>query len=177
MAPERREDRPGTPPDGGVPQSEFEQLFQNHYARLVRAVSRMHFSVDAEEVVTEAFTALWQHWQRNGSPDDPVPYLWGIVRHQLLDHQRRERRRAEIAMPLDAMETEAPVGAFTDIVEVREKVLEILAMLPPRQREVLILRLEGLTDPEIAAELGLEPGTVSAHMSRARRTVRTLWYV
>jgi RNA polymerase sigma factor (sigma-70 family) len=43
-----------------------------------------------------------------------------------------------------------------------------LETLPPRQREIVLLRWKRqLTYEQIGAELGIAPGTVSAHMQRA----------
>jgi RNA polymerase sigma factor (sigma-70 family) len=52
--------------------------------------------------------------------------------------------------------------------EERRAVLIALAGLPPRQREVMVLRYyAGLADPEIAAALGISRGTVASTASRA----------
>ncbi|MFF0066538.1 RNA polymerase sigma factor [Streptomyces sp. NPDC005279] len=75
--------------------------------------------------------------------------------------------RTELAAPLDDMDTVQPDEAFIDAVELAERVREVLDALPDRQREVLALRLGGLTDPEIAVALRLDRGTVSAHLSLA----------
>ncbi len=39
--------------------------------------------------------------------------------------------------------------------------------LSPRQREIVLLIANGLSDKEIAAELGMSPRTVSSHLARA----------
>ena len=52
------------------------------------------------------------------------------------------------------------------------QLLAELAKLPRRQRAVLALRYGGLTDVEIAAELGCNPATVRSYASRALATLR-----
>jgi RNA polymerase sigma factor (sigma-70 family) len=48
-----------------------------------------------------------------------------------------------------------------------------LALLPPRQRAVLVLRFYvGMPDGEIAEVLGCRPATVRGHVSRALATLR-----
>lgn len=44
--------------------------------------------------------------------------------------------------------------------------------LTRRERSVVTLRDEGRTTDEIAAELGLSPGTIAGHASRARKKLR-----
>jgi RNA polymerase sigma factor (sigma-70 family) len=55
-------------------------------------------------------------------------------------------------------------------------VWQILSRLPPRQRAVLHLTVvEGMTDVEIGAVLGITAGSVRAHRRRARERVEALW--
>jgi hypothetical protein len=54
---------------------------------------------------------------------------------------------------------------------------EVLAGLPPRQREVIIARdVEGRRPGEIAASLGLSLGAVDSLLLRARRRMALLWH-
>jgi RNA polymerase sigma factor (sigma-70 family) len=54
-----------------------------------------------------------------------------------------------------------------------ERVLDLLAGLPPRQRAALTLRyLHDLPDDAIAKALGCRPGTVRSLLSRGREAVR-----
>src|SRR5215472_18348821 len=53
---------------------------------------------------------------------------------------------------------------------------DALARLPVSQRVVLVLRTrEGLSDQEIAATLGIPPGTVKSRLHRARAAFREGW--
>jgi RNA polymerase sigma factor (sigma-70 family) len=62
-----------------------------------------------------------------------------------------------------------PEQTATDRVQLAGEI----ARLPARQRTVLVLRyVAGLSDAEIANELGCSPGTVRSHASRALGTLR-----
>ena len=55
----------------------------------------------------------------------------------------------------------------------RRELAEALAALRPDEREILLLHAwADLTDSEIAAALGLPPGTVKSRLSRARERLR-----
>jgi RNA polymerase sigma factor (sigma-70 family) len=50
---------------------------------------------------------------------------------------------------------------------------QALALLPPRRRAVVVLRYyEGLSEQQIAAALGIAPGTVKSQCSAALKTLR-----
>ncbi|HEX8802844.1 MAG TPA: sigma-70 region 4 domain-containing protein, partial [Acidimicrobiales bacterium] len=47
---------------------------------------------------------------------------------------------------------------------------------PPEQRAVLVLRhVDGLREDEMAAALGVAPGTVKSRLHRARAAFRARW--
>jgi RNA polymerase sigma factor (sigma-70 family) len=58
--------------------------------------------------------------------------------------------------------------------ERRAAVLDALAALPTRQREVIVLRhYLDLSEADIAATLGISRGAVKSHASRAAAALRT----
>jgi RNA polymerase sigma factor (sigma-70 family) len=60
----------------------------------------------------------------------------------------------------------------SDAVELRWDVTAALATLPPRQRAVLVLRFEQLSETETAAVLGCSVGTVKSSASRGLQRLR-----
>ncbi len=60
--------------------------------------------------------------------------------------------------------------------EVGADIAEVLRRLSPQQRAVLVLRdLEGFSEAEAAALLGVERGTFKSRLHRARRAFRRRW--
>ena len=58
-------------------------------------------------------------------------------------------------------------------VEVRDLIIRALATLPPRQREVVVLRdIQGLSAEEVCRMLGLAPGNVRVLLHRGRLRLR-----
>lgn len=131
---------------------------------------------DAEDVVQEAFLAALT----NIGSFDPTrrfgPWLYRIVWTRGLNLRKSRSRRA--AEPLKPERHASPGGgpaARAEQGEVRARVAEALAQLPERQRQVVqLFDLDGFSGAEIAAMLGLAPGTVRWHLHEGRRTLRTL---
>jgi RNA polymerase sigma factor (sigma-70 family) len=130
----------------------------------------------AEDAVQDAFLAAW----RTAAAFDPArgsasAWLLTLVHRRAVDVVRREDRRR--ALPLE----DAPVtsGDATDeSAEVREQrraVQAALAQLPDDQRRALELAYYGgLSQAELAEELGVPLGTVKSRMFAALAKLRDL---
>jgi RNA polymerase sigma-70 factor (sigma-E family) len=123
----------------------------------------------AEDLVAEAFTRAWMSWRR--VREHPVPRAW-VVRTALnahVDWWRRRRRE----LTVDVLTLPDGAGAAADPSPDQTLVAAVRA-LPPRQREVITLRVFFDLDTEATATLlGISPGTVGAHLHRALATLRT----
>jgi RNA polymerase sigma-70 factor (sigma-E family) len=127
----------------------------------------------AEDVVQEALVRAQLKWKRVAAADRPEAYLRRMVLNEYLGWRRRRSSR-DVSTGPDRMEALTPLvadhaTAHGDADQLRRA----LATLPRRQRAVLVLRFyEGLSDAEIAADLGCSTGTVRSHASRALATLR-----
>jgi RNA polymerase sigma-70 factor (sigma-E family) len=143
------------------------QLYAAHAVRMVRvAVLLLGDQPSAEDVVQEAFIALYRGLPRLRDRSKAVPYLRVAVvngaRSVLRGRKRAALRRVPYEPPVWSAESAAMVG------EERRELLVAVAMLPGRQREVLALRYYlNLNDNEISTALGISRGTVSSTISRA----------
>ena len=144
-------------------------LFRQHYAELVRlAVMLVGDRPTAEDVVQEVFTKLHARRDRAQPRGDQLAY----VRACVLNGCRTTLRRRAVLRPFGgrAPLAELPlVSAEQEVIQAegRRQVLAALAALPRRRREVLVLRYYlGLREAEIAAVLGVTPGTVKSTTAR-----------
>ena len=164
----------GRPPGdlaAGRPPVDITALFRRHYAELVRlAVMLLGDRPAAEDVVQDVFARLHARRDRPGPRGDQLAY----VRACVLNGCRSALHRRAVLRRLSGSRAPAPElpheSAEHEVIraEGRRQVLAALAALPRRRREVLILRYYlGLREAEIAAVLGITPGTVKSTTARA----------
>ncbi|WP_285631726.1 RNA polymerase sigma factor ShbA [Lentzea sp. NBRC 102530] len=105
-----------------------------------------------------------------------LPFVYGIAAHKVADAMRAAKRdRTEpTAEPLDDRRAEEEPERLLLQAELAAKLDEVLAELPARQREIVLLRLVvGLSSDETARAVGSTPGAVRVSQHRALATLRT----
>jgi RNA polymerase sigma-70 factor (sigma-E family) len=151
-----------------VKQSEFEEFYQAARDPCLRSVLASVGDRDlAEDLVAEAFTRAWASWSTVSR--HPAPTAW-VVRTALnLRISWWRRRRRETLLDDDTDVTATPDGS----PDLDAALLTQLRRLPQRQREVIVFRVFLDLDTRTTAQvLGIAPGTVTAHLSRAVTTLR-----
>lgn len=145
----------------------FAEFFQASWDPCLRAVAASTGDMQlAEENVAEAFARAWASWSKVSR--HPAPRAW-VVRTALRARVSWWRRRAH-ELPLADHDLEAPGGPETGL---DTAMLAALRRLPAGQREVVVLRVFLDLDTETTAgQLGIAPGTVRAHLSRAVTALR-----
>jgi RNA polymerase sigma-70 factor (sigma-E family) len=162
--------RPATPPDPQAPLT-LADLYRDHRLRLVRlATLLVDDPLTAEDVVQEAFTGLHRHWSGLRDEAAAVAYLRTAVVNGSRSVLRRRRTARDYIPPHQVNARSAESLAMLSAEH--QAVVDALATLPPRQREVLVLRYYGgLSESEIADATGISRGTVKSTASRAMDTV------
>jgi RNA polymerase sigma factor (sigma-70 family) len=147
----------------------FEVFFERNHARLLRGLYLVTGdSQEAEEIMQDAFLAVWERWDRIKGMDDPTGYLFRTA----LNRSRSRLRRATRAARRTMGRAEGR-DAFAD-VEDRETVGRALAAVSPRQRAALVLtEYLGYPSEEAGKILGIKAVTVRALASQGRAAMRT----
>jgi RNA polymerase sigma-70 factor, ECF subfamily len=144
--------------------------------RILRLARRLLTDpAEAEDVTQEALLRLWQiapRWQAQGA--SPATWLHRVAVNLATDRLRR--RRATGLDQIDEPEDGAAPVVETMIAADRLAALdEALAQLPDRQRAAVVLRhLEGMTNPEIAAQLDVGVEAVESLTARGKRRLAQL---
>jgi len=127
----------------------------------------------AEDMLQSALLRAARHWPR--VRDAPDAYVRKILIN--LSHDRRRwlfRRPREAPLPADPDLVHARDPAFDQIDE-RGYLVHLLAALPIRQRQVLILRyFEDLSIEQTAQLLNCTTGTVKSYANRGLARLREL---
>ena len=148
-------------------QTEFAEFFRASWEPCLRAVVAVVGSLQpAEDQVAEAFAKAWVSWRKVRR--HPAPRAW-VVRTALntgASWWRRRRRELPLA--------DHDVTALGDLGDgLDTTLLTALWRLPPRQREVIALRIFlDLDTDTIARQLGIEAGTARMHLSRGVTALR-----
>jgi RNA polymerase sigma-70 factor (sigma-E family) len=141
----------------------FEELYRSRYPACIRfAWLLTHSSQTAEDVVQEAFVALYRRFDEI---DHPAAYLNRSIVYQCRTWTRRERLRRRHAEALAEGWSVSPVPDPQLIAAVQR--------LPYRQRVAIVMRYWGdSAERDVAQALGCRLGTVKSLTSRALAQLR-----
>ena len=115
----------------------------------------------------DAFLRVWERWDRVGTMDDPVGYLYRTAMNLF----RKRYRRALLAVRRSVGSTSSQ-DDFADADE-RETVRRVLATIPRRQRAALVLtEMLGFTPKEAGDALGVRASTIRSLSQQGRESFR-----
>jgi len=167
--------------NSGWPQTreEFEALVDIVLDRLVWYALRLLGSVDdAEDVIQDVLVRVYADRAKRKNVEQVVPYLYRMVANACKEHQRRDRKRptAIESVRLEEIPDEQG-GAQThlDVVNGLRWVEELLDQLPPRQADVIRLRvIDDLTLSDIAHILCCSLPTAKSRLYYGLRKLRQI---
>src|SRR5579864_8070678 len=144
-------------------ESYVEELFRARYLEMVRLAGLLGAD-DPEDIAQEAFVRLMNKRPELTDPQAALPYLRAIVCN-LTRNRHRHLRVVRLRTPAGVDEGSSEQAAI--LREDHREVIAALAGLPDRRREAIVLRYWlDLPEREIAAAMGVSPGTVKSHVSR-----------
>ncbi len=157
--------------DGAV-RSDLGEIFRRDYRQVVGVAARVLGSRDeAEDVAQEVFLSFG----RSSVPAaEARGWLAVAAAHTALNLLRSGRRRAlreEISAATDDRSVRDVAEAVVTLDE-RTRVRTALARLPRKQAVALVLRASGLSYADVAAALGMSPGSVGTTVRRAESQLR-----
>jgi len=154
-------------------------LFFNKYRRVVYYFSLKYLGDpdESEELVQSVFVSIWEHRRLIDKKKSLKNYLYRSVVNAIYSTlKKRAVRRAYMIK-----EISKPEGSSDPYVQIfdndlRDKLDNIIGLLPPQQQKILnYRRLEGLSSEEIALKLNISVRTVENQIYRATRLLKDIF--
>jgi len=159
----------------------FAAIYDHYFPRVYNYVRyRIRDPETADDITAQVFeralVGLDRYRPKRGAL---VAWLFGIARHAVSDHLRAQKRRRWL--PLDLLSNRGSADPQPEQIvvsnEVREELLEAVARLNDRERELIALKFGAkLTNRHIARLTGLSESNVGVILYRAVRRLRT-WLI
>ncbi|MEM9930579.1 MAG: RNA polymerase sigma factor [Bacteroidota bacterium] len=149
--------------------NQLERRLRAHHADAFRWASQCCLGNyhDAEEVLQMTYLKIADGKARYHEKASFKTWLFAVIRHTAIDYLRKQVKHVELSSA--AMLTSPPPP------EENHNYRALLAQLPERQRQVLLLAFyHNLSLTEIAAVTDLHVGTVRTHYSRGKQALRKL---
>jgi RNA polymerase sigma-70 factor (family 1) len=154
----------------------FEELFKDNYARLCHfAIQFLKDDDTAKDIVQEVFIT---YWNMDGRPafnsSSTSAFLYSSVRYACLNKLRRQKLELGYINDQEADPSEDAVALNAMIrSEVMTELHNIITTLPENCQKIFRMGyLEGLKNPQIAAELGISVNTVKTQKKRGLQLLK-----
>ena len=154
----------------------YAALYDRLSGPMLRVARALTGSVaDAEDAVHDVFVSLAKYRHQLGNVRDLDAYIFSSLRHAVAANKSRRRietRRLRLAAVGMSPTTEARDGAAAADLGA-EDLAALVARLPPKQREVIALKIDaGLTFEQIGSVLGVSPNTAASRYRYALEKLR-----
>lgn len=158
-----------------------EQIFTqwlNDHGAILRQLSRVHAPepADADELYQEMMVQLWRSVPRFAEQAQASTWIYRVCLNTGLTWRRTTRRReARVVPQADTVETatsdEHSPADRQEHGDLMAALMQAVRSLPPGQRSLIVLALDGLSYREIAEITGMTENHVGVALTRARKVL------
>lgn len=153
----------------GDDQVALRELFDRHAPWLASRLRRSLPAEAVEDVLQETFIAIWRSAGRYQGRGEVGAWMWGIARKQAAMWLRKQGRPAASLQPRDAEDPGATAARTVDLAGA----LEVVGPEGSEQRELVrLVFIEDRSVAEVAAHLGIPPGTVKSRVYKVRHLLQ-----
>ncbi len=152
---------------------EYSEIYERRYLPLcMYALRLLGDDEEARDVVQECFVAVWEKLEREAGIKDLKSYLYRAVYNRSMS-VIRSRRPEEDLEDISELPDESSLMEAMDTSERDAALWEAIGRLPERCRQVFLLsKRDGLTNAEVARQLGISIKTVENQMTKAYDRLR-----
>jgi RNA polymerase sigma-70 factor (ECF subfamily) len=127
----------------------------------------------AEDLTQDTFLAAVAELKKDRRVKTPVAWIYGIARHKLLDHYRRQERDERSIGAAREAEAGDEVLVVDDGEDARERAIAALVSVAPTQRAALVLcYVDGFSVSEASAMLDKSVDAVESLLARGRQSFK-----
>lgn len=149
----------------------FEVILARYEGPLLRYAAR-HQPMAAQDLVQEVFLRLVKQRQELNGLESLSSWLYRVARNLAIDELRKEKRMERREQIVAVPEVQEPGASVAESDEVAELVTSKLMGLPPKQRDVLILKIqEEKSYREISSITGLSVSNVGYLIHQGLKTL------
>lgn len=155
--------------------SAFGELWRRHYRPAARVARQFTSSIDADDLVSEAYARIYQRVLAGGGPSGAFrPYLYTTIRN-LASSWGAANREVQVELIEEFEDDRIPEDPATWALD-RTLTARAFRTLPERWQTVLwYTEVEGMDPHEVAPLMGMTPNGVAALSYRAREGLRKAW--
>lgn len=162
----------------------FEDIYLSYFSKMKHfAQEYVVLEEDAENIVQDVFTELWEKREMLNMPFNLIAYLFTTIKNKCLNHLRHKTIVNETAnllqeeyfitlrMNLNSLEAfDQNLFSEQDIEQIITKALNTLS---PKCKEIFIMsKIQGKKQKQIAAELNISINTVETQIGIAYKKLR-----
>jgi RNA polymerase sigma-70 factor (ECF subfamily) len=154
-------------------ESAFRQVFERYGKKVYHYI--LHYvkvGVEAEDITQNVFLRIWEKRVLIDPEKSFEGFIFTIAYRAVMDHFRTNPKRLQTLFPVDLL-TDSLVSTVSADALLNHHQLEsiyqqALQGLPPKRKEIFLLsRHGGLTNRQIAEQLGISIKTVESQMTAA----------
>lgn len=155
----------------------FEVFFKENFSKFYAFARRfLSDECDCEDVVQEAFVAVWECRERTFRSLLMLnAFIYRIIRNKCLNYAKHYRVREQFSREyLKEVEEEEYMLSSVFQEEMNALLYDAIHRLTPQCRNVILLHLQGKKNEEIAGEMGISEVTVKSHKLVAYKELRRM---
>jgi RNA polymerase sigma factor (sigma-70 family) len=133
----------------------------------------------SEDLVNDAFHALYLQWAKVSERDDQALYAWlrRVIRNKAVSAYRHLSRMVvydpqDPLTPLNGPAVDADPAHKVLAAELLDRCAAVIQDLPMRLRVAILLRAEGHSSSVVAGQMGVTAATVRGYWSQALEELR-----
>lgn len=152
-------------------QEAFKSLYENSFHTMLSVACKYVEREVAKDIVQDIFLKLWSHPKKYSSICDMRFYLYRSVQLQCLNYIRNKKVENNYRNNLELVSEDFFYNAVLE-EELFVRLKNAIEELPEKYKNVIKLYLQGLSDKEIALQLGVSIDVVKTQKKRGKDMLR-----